>query len=107
MTALRKYRQLKLGFDGQQEHYVSVPVSFPLGGQIVTGILNGTAADWIFHSSSPVFLRDFPSGRLHKYELWIDRVPKQISRVYNGILASALKAGYDLAEKEEGEPYLP
>ena len=105
MTALRKYRQLKLGFDGLQEYYVSVPVSFRLGGQMVTGILNGTAADWIFHSSSPAFLRDFPSGRLHKYELWIDQVPRQISKVYNGILTSALRAGYDLTEKEE-EPAL-
>jgi len=46
-------------------------------------------------------LKVVPSGKLSKYALWIDGIPKQINKIYNGIGEAAIKAGYDIAEKEE------
>lgn len=101
MPARKRYRQLKLDMDLLQDHYEMVPLSFKLGHHQIRGILNGSATDWTFQSDSPAFLRIIPSGRLSKYALWIDHVPRQISKIYNGILESAIKAGYAIAEKEE------
>ena len=101
MRAFKKYKQLKLGINPLEDHYHGVVLQFRLNRRPVYGILNGSCNDWYFQSDSPAFLRYFPSGILHKYNLWTDSVPLKISEVYNGILESALKCGYDLADKEE------
>jgi len=100
MRTYKKYKQLKLGIDFLQDQYDTVGLSFKLRQRQVTGILNGSTADWIFQSSSPAFLKRIPSGALTKYAVWIDTVPKDISLVYNQISEAALKAGYDMNEKE-------
>jgi hypothetical protein len=97
----RRYRQLKLDIDVLQHHYEMVSLSFKLNQYQVSGILNGSASDWTFQSDSPAFLNIVPSGRLSKYALWLDRVPRQISKIYNGIWEAAIKQGYDIAEPEE------
>ena len=101
MTTHKRYRQLKLDIAVLRDQYEGVALSFSLNRQPVTGILIGSWTDWVFYSSSPAFLRYLPSGRLHKYTLWTGPVPRCISKLYNGILESALKAGYDISEKEE------
>lgn len=101
MTAQRRYRQLKLGVDALRDQYHAVPLSFRIGHHWVHGVLNGSCSDWTFESDSPSFLRQIPSGLLYKYALWYDRIPRNINKIYHGILESALKAGYDLYEKEE------
>ena len=101
MTARKRYRQLKIQIDELTYHYEMVILSFKINKYEINGILNGSATDWIFHSDSPAFLKIIPSGRLSKYSLWIDHVPKDISKIYNGVEEAALKAGYDIADKEE------
>jgi len=101
MPAYKKYKQLKLAIDSLQDHYNMVSLSFKLHQKPVTGVLNGSALDWSFESESPVFIKYIPSGMLRKYSLWTDKVPKNISQMYNAISDAALKAGFDLSEKEE------
>jgi hypothetical protein len=101
MPAKKRYRQLKLDLDVLQHHYEMVSLSFKLNHHQIKGILNGSATDWTFQSNSPAFLKIIPSGKLHKYALWLDRVPRQISKIYNGIWEAAVRAGYDIAEHEE------
>ena len=101
MPARKRYRQLRLDLDVLEHYYEMVPLSFRLNHHQVKGILNGSASDWTFQSESPAFLKIVPSGKLHKYALWTGLVPGQISKIYNGIWESAIKAGYDMAENEE------
>ena len=101
MPATRRYKQLKMSMEPLKDHYNGVFLSFRLHGHLVSGILNGSVSDWIFRSASPAFLKHFPSGRLHKYAVWNGEIPRSLSKTYNGIWEAALKAGYDLAEREE------
>ena len=96
----RRYKQLKLGIEPYREQYNHLFLSFRLGKHTVQGVLNGACHDWYFESLSPAFLKQIPSGVLYKYTLWYDRVPNNISSIYNNILEAALRAGYDLMEKE-------
>jgi hypothetical protein len=100
MPPTKRYKQLKLGMDSFLYHYDSVVLSFTINRKPVCGILKGNAVDWMFQSDSPAFLKLIPSGILNKYALWWDVIPKNIDKVYNGILEAAFKAGYDLVEKE-------
>jgi hypothetical protein len=84
-----------------QYHYEMVPLAFKVNQHVIDGVLNGSAADWTFQSRSPAFLKIVPSGKLSKYALWLNHVPKQINKIYHGITEAALKAGYDIIEKEE------
>jgi len=101
MPTRKRYRQLRLELDLLDHHYEMVPLSFRLNHHQIKGILNGSASDWTFQSDSPAFIKIVPSGKLHKYALWTEGVPSQISKIYNGIWESAIKAGYDIAEIEE------
>jgi len=101
MPARKRYKQLKLETDAYQYHYEKLHLSFKLNQHTIEGILNGSASDWTFQSNSPAFLKQIPSGKLSKYALWVDEVPRQISKIYNGIWEAAIKVGYDIAEKEE------
>ena len=83
-----------------EEHYQGAFLYFRLNRHPIEGILKGSMTDWTFYSQSPAFLKQVPSGRLKKYALWYDSVPREISKLYNGILESALKAGYPIDEKE-------
>ena len=97
----RRYKQLKLGVEPYRGEFDSLWLTFKLGSQPVQGLLIGARSDWRFLSSSEVFLKCIPSGVLPKYALWFNGVPKNISALYNNIFDAALKAGYDLTEKEE------
>lgn len=103
MRASKRYRQLKLNVDCFRDHYDKVFLLFKIGRRPVCGILNGNSVDWMFQSDSPEFLKLVPSGVLCKYALWIDAVPCDLGKVYDGVLEAAMKAGYDLREKGEGE----
>jgi hypothetical protein len=98
--AARRYKQLKLHIDSHRDEYNSVWLQFKLGRHGVEGVLNGDCSDWYFESSSHAFLKMVPHGVLHKYALWIDVVPKNISTLYNCIYEAAYKAGYEMTEKE-------
>lgn len=100
MPVRKRYRQLKFEIDEQQDHYEGVLLRFRLNREEVTGLLNGSITDWVFQSDSPAFLKFVPSGRLCKYALWYDRIPQQVNRIYKGMWEAALKAGYELSEKE-------
>jgi hypothetical protein len=100
MPPSKRYKQLKLGMDSFQYHYDSVVLSFTINRKPVCGILKGNSVDWMFQSDSPAFLKLIPSGTLNKYAIWWDAIPKDINKVYNGILEASFKAGYDLCEKE-------
>ena len=100
MAPFRRYKQLKLGVDSFQYHCHCVVLCFSIKRKPVCGILKGNSVDWMFQSDSPAFLKLIPSGILHKYALWWDAIPKDIDKVYNGILEAAFKAGYDLCDKE-------
>jgi hypothetical protein len=101
MPATRRYKQLKMDMPSLRDHYKGIGLSFRLGHRCIEGLLQGSAADWAFCSESPAFVKYVPSGVLSKYMLWNDNVPRQISGLYNGILESAFKAGYDLSDKDE------
>ena len=101
MPTRKRYRQLKFNIVELQYHYEMVFLSFKLNQHEVKGVLNGSTTDWTFQSTSPAFLKIVPSGKLSKYALWIGRVPKQINKIYDGISDAAIKAGYDITEKEE------
>lgn len=102
MTQVRKrYRQLRFEIDQLEDHYHMVCLRFKINRQEVSGLLNGSITDWMFESKSDAFLKIVPSGRLCKYALWCDGVPKQINKIYKGVWEAAMKAGYDLLEKEE------
>jgi hypothetical protein len=101
MPALRRSPQLKLGLLVVPRTYFSVVLHFSVCRRPLTGVLYGTASNWTFLSNSPAFLRYIPSGRLDKYALWVDKIPPNISTIYNGIFDAAFKAGYSLQEKEE------
>lgn len=101
MAVYKKYRQLRFNVDVLLDHYEAVPLQFRLYNRTVKGTLHGSFRDWYFCSSSPVFLSFIPDGVLHKYNLWFHPVPGQLSDIYNAIDEAALKAGYDLSEKEE------
>jgi len=101
MPTKKRYRQLKFEINELQSHYEMVFLSFKLNRHEVTGFLNGSSADWTFQSNSPEFLKIIPSGKLFKYALWVGRVPKEITKIYNGIEEAAIKAGFDIMEKEE------
>lgn len=94
---------MKLGIEPYRDQFNNLWLSFRLGKYIVEGVLNGACHEWYFESYSAAFLKQVPSGVLHKYELWYNSVPKNISNIYNSIMEAALKAGYDLLEKEEVE----
>ena len=100
MTAQRKYRQLKLEILTARGPYAGLHLAFRLGKHTVYGRLNGSAGDWVFESTSPAFLKQIPQGRLYKYNLWYDAVPRAINSIYNGILESAFRAGFDLYEND-------
>jgi hypothetical protein len=100
MRVAKRYKQLKLSVDSLQGHYDRVYLSFRLNSHYIRGILNGNSVDWVFQSDSPAFVKRIPSGVLYKYALWTDDIPKDIGKVYNGILEAALKVGYDLNERE-------
>lgn len=100
MAPSKRYKQLKLGVDSFQYQCPCVVLTFFIKRKPVCGILKGNAVDWMFQSDSPVFLKLIPSGVLNKYALWCDTIPKDIDKVYNGILEAAFKAGYDLCEKD-------
>lgn len=99
----RRYKQLKLGIEPYRDQFNTLMLSFRLGKHIVHGVLNGAPYDWYFQSNSSAFLKHIPSGVLYKYALWYNQVPKNISAIYNNIMEAALRAGYDLMEKEEIE----
>lgn len=99
----RKYRQLKLQISITEDHLDAVPLTFRLNRHFIQGILNGSVSDWFFQSQSPAFLKLVPSGRLQKYALWCNGVPRGISRIYNGIVEAAARSGYILDEKEYSE----
>lgn len=101
MAVYKKYRQLRFNVDVLLDHYEAVPLQFRLYNRTVKGTLHGSFRDWYFCSSSPVFLSFIADGVLHKYNLWFHPVPGQLSDIYNAIDEAALKAGYDLSEKEE------
>lgn len=101
VTSYKKYRQLKLEIYALQGQYTDVVLSFRVNGNPISGILKGSLTDWTFTSDSPAFKRLVPSGMLHKYTLWVNRVPKGISKLYSAIIEAGLKAGYELEEKEE------
>jgi hypothetical protein len=101
MRAYAKSRQLKLEIHFLQQNFNGVELSFRLHNQTVKGHLLGNAQDWMFYSCSPAFLKIVSSGKLQKYNLWLNTIPKGISEVYNGIYESALKAGFDITDKEE------
>jgi len=101
MRCRRNKWQLKFCLDTLSYRYNSVALQFKLGNKLVTGILKGTVDHWIFKSGSAAFLRYIPNGTLSNYGFWIDSVPSNISELYNKIDEAALKAGYDLAQKEE------
>lgn len=103
MRLFKKYKQLKFEMHALKDRYGEVVLSFKISGREITGVLKGSAADWKFESQSLLFLQQLPSGVLYKYMFWPDGVPKHIGKIYTGIEESALKAGYDLAEKEERE----
>ncbi|HEX2606551.1 MAG TPA: hypothetical protein VHK91_04190 [Flavisolibacter sp.] len=96
----RNHSQLALGISTLQDHFDGVVLHFRLLNKPVSGILKGSSCDWFFESGSPAFTRLIPGGRLSKYMLWNDAVPNSISDIYNGILESAWKEGYDLGERE-------
>ena len=100
MPTRKRYSQLKFDIDSLQYHYEMVFLSFKINQHEVKGVLNGSSTDWTFQSNSPVFLKIVPSGKLSKYALWPGRVPRQINKIYNGIADAAIKAGYDITEKE-------
>jgi hypothetical protein len=100
MAPSKRYKQLKLGVDSFQYQCPCVVLTFSIKRKPVCGILKGSAVDWMFQSDSPAFLKLIPSGVLNKYALWCDAIPKDIDKVYNGILEAAFKAGYDLCDKE-------
>jgi hypothetical protein len=100
MSSSKRYKQLKLGMDSFQYHYNCVILSFTIKRKPVSGILKGNSFDWRFQSDSPAFLKLIPSGVLNKYALWWDAIPKDLDKLYNGILEAAFKAGYDLCEKD-------
>ena len=100
MPPSKRYKQLKLGVDSFRSHYHCIVLSFTIKRKSVSGILKGNPVNWMFESDSPAFLKLVPSGVLNKYALWWDVVPKDLDKVYNGILEAAFKAGYDLCEKE-------
>ena len=83
-----------------EEYYEGICIHFRLNRHPVEGILKGSITNWVFYSQSPAFLKQVPSGRLKKYALWYDTIPKDITKLYNGILEAALKAGYPIDEKE-------
>jgi hypothetical protein len=97
----RRYKQLKLSIEPYREEFIKLWLSFKLGKHTVQGILSGARNDWYFQSSSPAFLKQIPGGVLPKYALWYNRVPKNITSIYNNIMEAALREGYDLMEKEE------
>jgi hypothetical protein len=101
MPGRKRYRQLKFDIDILQHHFEMVFLTFKLNQHEVKGVLNGSSTDWTFQSGSPAFLKIVPSGKLSKYALWFGGVPRQIHKIYNGIGDAAIKAGYNLAEKEE------
>ena len=101
LRTYRKYRQLKLSMETLREQYDGVLLQFKWNQAEIRGVLNGSVTDWNFRSQSPAFIRLVPSGHLSKYSLWVTRVPKSISKLYNGIADAALKAGYDMNDKEE------
>jgi hypothetical protein len=92
---------LKLEIEPYREQFNSLWLSFKIGKHTVEGVLIGACHDWCFRSASPVFLKQMPSGVLCKYALWYNKIPKNITSIYNNILEAALRAGYDLIEKEE------
>lgn len=100
MRPSKRYKQLKLEVDSFRSHYDYVVLSFTIKRKSVSGILKGNSCDWVFLSNSPTFLKMIPSGVLNKYTLWWDAIPKDIDKLYNGILDAAFKAGYDFCEKE-------
>jgi hypothetical protein len=101
MPARKRYRQLRLEIDELAYHYEMVRLSFKLNRREVNGILNGSASDWTFESNNPAFLKIIPTGRLSKYAFWLNGVPKQLNKIYKGIWEAAIKAGCDIAEKED------
>jgi hypothetical protein len=100
MRTLKRYKQLKLGVDSVRYHYSGIFLSFALNRKPVCGILKGNSLDWMFQSDSPAFLKQIPGGVLNKYALWWDHIPKDLDKIYNGILEAAFKAGYNLCEKD-------
>jgi hypothetical protein len=100
MPGRKRYRQLKFEIDEPQDHYEAVLLRFSINRDKVKGLLNGSITDWVFQSDSPAFLKVVPSGRLCKYALWYDRIPRQLNMIYKGMWEAASKAGYDLSEKE-------
>lgn len=99
-AVFRKYKQLRFNVDVLQDHYEAVPLLFRLYHKKVKGILQGDFRNWQFTSSSPVFLKYIPGGTLHKYNLWLQPVPRELSDVYNAIDQAALKAGCDLTDRD-------
>lgn len=97
----KRYRQLRFEIDDLHFHYEMVFLRFKINRDEVVGILNGSVTDWLFQSDSPAFLKIVPSGKLFKYALWTNGIPKQLDRIYKGLSDAAFKAGYDLTEKEE------
>jgi hypothetical protein len=100
MSPARRYRQLKLEINTLQDQYPDIILYFRINGKEVIGMLKGSVHDWTFYSSSAAFLKVVPGGKLKKYMLWTVRIPKGLSRLYNAIGEAAIKAGYDLEEKD-------
>ena len=98
MPSCKQYKQLKLGMEPATDHYEGVLLSFRLHNQFIKGFLYGTISDWVFYSSSSVFLKYIPAGILPKYALWIDKIPVKLTEIYNGIFSAASKAGYKMEE---------
>ena len=100
MSPSKRYKQLKLGMDSFRDRYDNIILSFTINSKPVCGVLKGNSVDWMFQSDSPAFVELIPSGILKKYALWWDVIPKNLDKVYNGILEAAFKAGYDLVDQK-------
>jgi hypothetical protein len=101
MPALKRLRQLQLDLSSFSPSTGPLCLSFQLKNRQVRGVLYGSYLNWSFESSSPVFLKYVPSGKLDKYALWVNTVPSVISELYNKIYDAALKKGCSLQDKEE------
>lgn len=101
MCPSKRYKQLRFSLESTRQHYHYLPLRFRMGRHLIEGVLHGDCGDWFFNSQSPAFTEIIPGGKLRKYMLWIDAVPKNIGLVYNALSEAAVLAGYTMQERDE------
>lgn len=83
-----------------EKTFENVPLSFPLHGKIINGILEGSSLVWTFSSADEAFLKLVPTGKLYNTARWVEPIQYEVQDMYNAICQAGEEKGFQLETPE-------